>query len=407
MIKAPLDLPSGATLKNRIVKSGLSEALGDSKNNPTDALISIFRRWSQGGAGLLITGNILIDRWHLEHAGNFVLDKSTDMGKTCELTKAAKSGGSLVLAQLSHAGRQTPKAINPDPLSISNLKLDLEGYGQPRMASDKDFSELIEKFSTSAKLAQECGFDGVEIHAAHGYLLSSSLSPRINNRKDKWGGSFENRARLLQLILQKVRASVGNNFILAVKINSSDFQKGGLEISDSVKIANLIEKENIDFIEVSGGNFEAPEAYQYVSLKESTKSREAYFLDAAKNIKASVSIPIMVTGGFRSISVMEEALSSSATDLIGIGRPFIIDPSFPYKLLNGDISVLPAVEQKFPPVQDVPKGAVLNWFCDQLAIQGKTGKGNINIPLLDGHERYIKQSDEATQSLISFRNNNK
>ena len=298
MIEAPIDLPCGVILKNRIVKSGLSEALGDLNNNPTNELVSIFKRWSDGGASLLITGNIIVDRWHLEHAGNFVLDGSTDIKKTSELCAAAKSGGSLVLAQLSHAGRQTPELINSEPLSISNLKLDLQGFGEPRMALEKDFLDLINKFSDSARIAKQCGFDGVEIHAAHGYLLSSSLSPRINNRSDKWGGSFENRARFLQLILKKVRATVGKSFIIAVKLNSSDFQKGGLEISDSVKIAQLIEKENIDFIEVSGGNFEVPKAYQYISLKESTKNREAYFLEYAKSIKAAVSIPIMVTGGF-------------------------------------------------------------------------------------------------------------
>ena len=407
MIETPIDLPCGVILKNRIVKSGLSEALGDLNNNPTNDLISIFKRWSDGGASLLITGNIIVDRWHLEHAGNFVLDGSTDIKKTSELCNAAKSGGSLVLAQLSHAGRQTPELINSKPLSISNLKLDLEGFGQPRMALEKDFLELVKKFSDSARIAKQCGFDGVEIHAAHGYLLSSSLSPRINNRSDKWGGSFENRARFLQLILKKVRATVGKSFIIAVKLNSSDFQKGGLEISDSVKIAQLIEKENIDFIEVSGGNFEVPKAYQYISLKESTKNREAYFLEYAKSIKAAVSIPIMVTGGFRSKSVMEDALMSSSTDLIGIGRPFIIDPYFPKKLLSGDISELPTIERQFPPSQDIPNGAVLNWFCDQLALQGKTGKGDLNIPLLDGHKRYLKQSDEMTRNLLDHRNNNK
>jgi 2,4-dienoyl-CoA reductase-like NADH-dependent reductase (Old Yellow Enzyme family) len=297
--------------------------------------------------------------------------------------------------------------INSEPLSISNLKLDLKGFGQPRMALEKDFLDLVKKFSDSARIAKQCGFDGVEIHAAHGYLLSSSLSPRINNRSDKWGGSFENRARFLQLILKKVRATVGKSFIIAVKLNSSDFQKGGLEISDSVKIAQLIEKENIDFIEVSGGNFEVPKAYQYISLKESTKNREAYFLEYAKSIKTAVSIPIMVTGGFRSKSVMEDALMSSSTDLIGIGRPFIIDPYFPKKLLSGDILELPTIERQFPSSQDIPNGAVLNWFCDQLALQGKTGKGDLNITLLDGHKRYLKQSDEMTRNLLDHRNNKK
>ena len=407
MLFTSLTLPNGRILKNRVVKSGLSEALCDSKNNPTNDLISIFKRWSQGGAGLLITGNIMVDRWHLEHAANFVLDQSTNLTKASELANAAKIAGSLVLAQLSHAGRQTPKAINSTPLSISNLKLDLQGYGQPRVATEQDLISLADQFSSSAKIAEKCGFDGVEIHAAHGYLLSSSISPKINNRSDKWGGSVTNRTRLLQLILQRIRSAVSKDFIVAVKLNSSDFQHGGLEISESVQIASIIEKEKIDFIEVSGGNFESPKAYQYISLKESTKTREAYFLDAAKNIKEAVGIPVMVTGGFRSRSIMEEALSSSATDLIGIGRPFIIDPSFPNKLFSGVMSVLPTNEQNFPPAQEIPKGAVLNWFCDQLRIQGKTGRGDTNIPLLHGHNRYLEQSDETIRRLILHRKNKK
>ena len=403
MIQDSLTLPNGKILRNRIVKSALSEALGDEFNNPTDGLINLFERWSKGGAALLITGNTPIDRWHLEHAGNFVLDEMSDMDRVSRLAKAAKSGGAMILAQLSHAGRQTPELINPHPLSMSNLRLDLPGYGVPKTATDSDFAYVIGQYVKSAALAKHAGFDGVQIHAAHGYLLSSSLSPRINTRKDQWGGTLDNRARLLLAVVQAVRAEVGADFIIAAKLNSSDFQKGGFSHEDSIKVAKMLEKEGIDFVEISGGNFETPIAYQHTSKKESTIAREAYFLDYAKDIKAALDIPVMVTGGFRSASVMNEALCADATDLIGIGRPFIIDPEFPAKLLSGQIDMASAIERDFLPTNELPGGAALNWFCHQLALHGANGDANTSVPIVEGHEYYLARIKSMTDTLLKTR----
>jgi 2,4-dienoyl-CoA reductase-like NADH-dependent reductase (Old Yellow Enzyme family) len=403
MIQDSLTLPNGKILRNRIVKSALSEALGDEFNNPTDGLINLFERWSKGGAALLITANTPIDRWHLEHAGNFVLDEMSDMDRVSRLAKAAKSGGAMILAQLSHAGRQTPELINPHPLSMSNLRLDLPGYGVPKTATDSDFAYVIGQYVKSAALAKHAGFDGVQIHAAHGYLLSSSLSPRINTRKDQWGGTLDNRARLLLAVVQAVRAEVGADFIIAAKLNSSDFQKGGFSHEDSIKVAKMLEKEGIDFVEISGGNFETPIAYQHTSKKESTIAREAYFLDYAKDIKAALDIPVMVTGGFRSASVMNEALCADATDLIGIGRPFIIDPEFPAKLLSGQIDMAPAIERDFLPTNELPGGAALNWFCHQLALHGANGDANTSVPIVEGHEYYLARIKSMTDTLLKTR----
>ena len=185
MIQDTLTLPNGAVIRNRIVKSAMSEALGDEFNNPTDGLIKLFERWSKGGAGLLITGNTPIDRWHLEHAGNVVLDDQSEMNRMKQLATAAKSGGATALVQIAHAGRQTPETVNPHPLSMSDVRLDLLGYGKPKAATDAELKAVVAQFATSAALAKAAGFDGVEIHAAHGYLLSSALSPRINTRDDQ------------------------------------------------------------------------------------------------------------------------------------------------------------------------------------------------------------------------------
>lgn len=403
MIERPLRLPNGAVIKNRIAKSAMSEALGDEHNNPTCGLIALYRRWGNGGAGLLITGNTPIDRWHLEHAGNVVLDEQSDLERVSHLVAAAQSGGAKVLAQLAHAGRQTPQAINPQPLSISDQRLDLPGYGTPRTATDAELEAVIEGFARSARLAQSVGFDGVEIHAAHGYLLSSALSPRINTRDDRWGGTLEDRARLVVSVVRKVRAAVRDDFIVGVKLNSSDFQKGGFDHHDSVQVASMLEDEGVDLIEVSGGTFETPTAYQHTAKSQSTIAREGYFLEYAKAMKAALRTPLMVTGGFRSRDVMNSALKSNAADLIGIGRPFIVDPEFPSQLLAGARGAAPAVERDFPPASELPRGAVLNWFCHQLALHGTTGNSDLDVALISGHESYLAHIRLATERLLKAR----
>lgn len=402
-INKELVLPNGVSLKNRIVKSAMSEALADEHNNPTQAQIDLFAQWSVGGAALLITGNTPVDRMHLEHAGNFVLDRHTDMTQVSALVAAAQIGGTKVLAQLAHAGRQTPEAINANPTSISDVKVDLTGYGAPVTATEAEFNVIIKKFVHSAKIAQNTGFDGIEVHAAHGYLLSSALSPRINTRTDRWGGTLENRARLLLDVVRAIRAAVDPHFILAVKLNSSDFQKGGFDHTESVQVALMLQDEGVDFIEVSGGNFEEPKAYEYTSKNGSTQVREAYFLDYAFAIKAALNIPLMVTGGFRSASVMNDAIVSGKTDLIGMGRPFIIEPGFATKLLNGTIDKAPAIEQNFPPADILPRGAVLSWFSAQLALVGKTGQPDLSLSVVEGHESYTQQIKVATERWIQIR----
>lgn len=391
-----LVLPNGVALKNRIVKSAMSEALGDAANNPTQAQIDLFARWSRGGASVLITGNTPIDRLHLEHAGNFALDQQSDMAAVKALAAAGKSGGAKILAQLAHAGRQTPEAINPNPLSVSAQRLDLPGYGTPVAGTDAQFADVVDRFVRSAMLAQDAGFDGVEIHAAHGYLLSSALSPRINTRSDRWGGALENRARLVMDVVRAVRDAVAPAFIVAVKLNSSDFQKGGFAPEEAVQIAVMLQGEGVDFIEISGGTFEAPTAYQHTATSASTQAREGYFLEYAAAIKAALDIPLMVTGGFRSAAVMNEALQAGQLDLIGLGRPLITDPDCPAKLISGEIDSAPAMERGFPPASDLPRGAVLNWFCTQLALLGREGQADAALPLLDGHQRYLDQIEQAT-----------
>lgn len=403
MINTSITLNNGITISNRLVKSAMSEGLADADNNPTQALINLYSRWGQGGAGILILGNTPIDLWHLEHAGNFVLSPHSDMNKVKQLAKAAKVGAAKVLPQLSHSGRQTPAAINAAPLSISDVRLQLAGYGQPMAASSVQLETIIKQFVTSALLAQEAGFDGVQIHAAHGYLLSSSLSALINTRCDSWGGDLAHRAQLLLRVIRAVRQAVNDDFIMAVKLNSSDFQKGGFSHAESIAVAKMLAQEGIQFLEISGGNFETPVAYQQGSSANSTQIREAYFLDYAKDIKAAVDIPVMVTGGFRSRQTMDQALSDGDADLIGVGRPFIIDPCFANDLLAGKIDQAPAVEWQFLASSELPRGAALNWFCQQLCLQGQQGAADLSLPIEQGHEDYLARIERKTQDLLTAR----
>ena len=310
----------------------------------------------------------------------------------------------MMLAQLSHAGRQTPEPVNPHPTSVSDVRLDLPGYGRPQPLAENQIPGIIQKFVDSAIAAQNTGFDGVQIHAAHGYLLSSSLSPRINTRTDHWGGApLENRARLVLEVIRAVRSAVNPGFTVAVKLNSSDFQKGGFDHEDSVQVAAMLEKEGVDFIEISGGNFEQPTAYTHVKKRGSTKIREAYFLEYAAKIKDALNIPLMVTGGFRSAAVMNDALSGGKTDLIGIGRPFITEPGFAARLLDGEILRAPAIEESFPPAEDLPRGAVLGWFCAQIARLGREGRADLEQSVVQGHERYLSDIERITERWAAAR----
>jgi len=399
-IRDPLTLANGVALPNRIVKSAMSEALADARGDASDGQVAIYARWGRGGAGMLITGNAMVDRRHLEHPANFVLDEHSDTTRTRRYAQAMKSGGAVALTQLNHPGRQQgAEDFGHAPLSISDVRLDLPGYARPVAADEAALTEVIAKFARAAALAEEAGFDGVEIHCAHGYLLSSALSPAINTRADCWGGSLANRARLALAVVDAVRQSVGDDFVVAAKLNSADFQKGGFSAEDSVATAVLLQDAGVHFIEVSGGNFESPLAYQHKSRasdattgrapKRSTALREAYFLEYARAVKAALGIPVMVTGGFRQAAVMNAALAEGATDLIGIGRPFIIAPEFPAALLDGRIDAAPAVERDFPDARDLPPGAALNWFCHQLALHGLEGAADLALPVVDGHRRYI------------------
>ncbi|MEM1148274.1 MAG: NADH:flavin oxidoreductase/NADH oxidase family protein [Pseudomonadota bacterium] len=353
MINTPLTLSSGIELPNRLVKAAMTERLANPKNEVTERHIRLYKAWGEGGIGLQITGNVLVDRRNLEAPGNVVIEGAPSNEHAVMLgrwAEASKAGGGKVVMQLSHAGRQTQKMVNPQPDAPSAVAVDLPGgqFGTPRAMTGDDIQRLIEKYAIAAKAARAAGFDGVQIHAAHGYLMSQFLSPLTNQRDDEWGGSLENRARLLVDVIKACRAEAGPGFGISIKLNSTDFQKGGFTKADSMAVIGMLNPLGLDFVEISGGNYEQPKMMDMEGLKpaheaglrESTRNREAYFLDYAQDVQTVADMPLMVTGGFRTSAGMNAALQSGEADLIGLGRPLCVDVNAPAQLIAGEIDAL-------------------------------------------------------------------
>lgn len=347
-IAEPLNLPCGARLSNRLCKSAMTEGLADTLNRATESHARLYRRWSHGGAGLLLTGNIQVDRWHLERPGNVAIDGNDGFDALAAYARAGTEAGNHLWAQISHGGRQTPRIVNPEPMAPSAVAIDmpdLPGFatGVPRAMTEAEVLDVIDRFERAARVTQDAGFTGIQIHSAHGYLLSQFLNPLVNRRSDAWGGSLENRARLLLEIVRRVRAAVGESFPLSIKLNSSDFQKGGFTNAESAQVVEWLNDEGVDLLELSGGSWEQPSligmtfhADQGVDApKESTVKREAYFIDYAARVRRIAKMPIMVTGGFRSAAAMNAALDAGELDVVGVARPMVADPECLKPLLDG------------------------------------------------------------------------
>tara|TARA_R110001599_G_scaffold66732_1_gene188923 strand:- start:4136 stop:5416 length:1281 start_codon:yes stop_codon:yes gene_type:complete len=337
-IASQLDVNNKANIKNRLFKSAMSEQLADRDNAPTNELIHLYRAWAKGGTGLLVTGNVMVDRNALGEPRNVVLDEKSDIAKFKAWADASTENGAQVWMQLNHPGKQIPSFLSKEPLAPSAVPLGngLEsGFKCPRALTEAEILAIIERFAWVSAKAKECGFNGVQIHSAHGYLVNQFLSPHHNRRDDQWGGSLENRMRFLMEIYRAIRAAVGDNFPVGVKLNSADFQKGGFDESDSIEVIQALQNEGIDLIEISGGNYENPSMVGS-GASESTLKREAYFLDYAEKAQKIMNVPLVVTGGFRSASAMNSAIASGAADMIGIARPLALDPALANKLIASD-----------------------------------------------------------------------
>ena len=399
LIAQPLRLPNGAVLKNRLGKAPLSEGLADNRNRANDKHVRLYSQWAAGGSGLIVTGNVQVDRRYLERAGNVVLDRNhASEGEFEALQAYAKAGtanGVHLWMQINHPGRQAPRRICPEPGAPSAVPLNLPEthYAPPRAMSEAEIEDIPRRFAYTAAVARQAGFTGVQVHSAHGYLLSQFLSPLVNRREDAWGGPLENRARLLLEVVRAIRRATGREFCISVKLNSSDFQQGGFTDEECVAVVKWLGDASVDLVEISGGNYERP-AMLGKGVKDSTARRESYFMEYSRAIKQAASVPVMLTGGFRTLAGMEAALAEHACDVIGLGRPVCVDPALPNALLSGQVDRAPAYEDRV-----VPSKLAANWFCVQLL---RLGEGLGADVAMSGDEaaRQFAQSEESTAASL-------
>jgi 2,4-dienoyl-CoA reductase-like NADH-dependent reductase (Old Yellow Enzyme family) len=364
MLDRPLTLPCGAILPNRIAKAPMSDGLGDDGFNSTVDQARLYRAWSAGGSGLVMIGEVQIDRDHAERPGNLTLDARAHGAENglARLAAAAITHGNHFWAQLGHAGALAWPTLNASPLAPSATRI---GEIETRAMSVADIEDVIERFARGAARARAAGFTGVEIHAAHGFLLSQFLSPRFNQRDDAWGGSLANRSRLLIEVIRAVRAAVGADFPVGVKLNSSDFQKGGFSTGESRQVAAWLDSESIDLLEISGGSY-SPDGSGASERSASPRdqTREAWFQAYAETVRAVFTRPIMLTGGLRSRRGMESALESGAADVVGLARPLAFEPDLPRQLMDGSRNRADPLDDVFR--SGLPRGAETAWYAAQL-----------------------------------------
>lgn len=409
LLSNPLVLPNGVRLSNRLAKAAMSEGMADTNNHSTPRLEALYRRWAGSGAGLLLSGNIQIDRWHLERPLNLVVEDDSGFGALGALAAAGKSKGAHFWAQISHTGRQVMGEINSAPLAPSAVEVEVfRGTGKlfatPREMSEDDIDNVISRFAFAARRVHEAGFTGVQLHAAHGYLISQFLNPRTNRRTDRWGGSLENRSRFLIATLAAVREAVGQEFPVAIKLNASDFQRGGFTNAECVELVKKLNKTSLDLIELSGGSMEQPKVMGVTTQDEgedapraSTIKREAYFVEFAGRVRSVAKMPIMVTGGFRTASAMVEALQRGDLDIIGLGRPMVADPDFPNRILSGVIDAAPAAKAAATLID------ALAWSNIQLERMGDGLEPDLGLDTADAAAQFAAIETKNVTSLLEHR----
>jgi 2,4-dienoyl-CoA reductase-like NADH-dependent reductase (Old Yellow Enzyme family) len=368
----PLALANGTVVKNRLVKSAMSEALGTIDNHASDALVELYGRWADGGIGLQVTGNVMIDRRALGEPNNVALEDESDLALLRRWAAAGTRNGTELWMQLNHPGKQAPKGLNLETVSPSAIpfKKDLAAFfATPRELTGAEIRDLIGRFGRSAAIAKKAGFTGVQIHGAHGYLVSQFLSAHSNQRGDEWGGDAARRRRFVLEVYREIRERTGPGFPIGIKMNSADFQKGGFTEEESLDVVCALSEAGIDMIEISGGTYEAPvmAGVSAGALKESTRRREAYFVEFAEKARSATKTPLMVTGGFRSVSGMNDAIASGAVDFVGLARLLAIEPDAPMRLLAG-LEPRHAVKPIRSGIGAVDRMALLEvtWYARQL-----------------------------------------
>lgn len=401
MLFTPLTLPNGSTLPNRLAKAAMEESMADAGQLPGAAIHRLYQRWAEGGSGLLITGNVMVDRRALTGPATVALEADTPLAPFKAWAQAARAHGAQVWMQINHPGRQVMANMGGLAWAPSAVALDLgkhsKLFAQPVAMSAANIAEVIQRFADTAHAAEQAGFNGVQIHAAHGYLLSQFLSPLTNQRKDEWGGTLENRARLLLEVVRAVRSRVSAGFSVAVKLNSADFQRGGFSEDDARQVVLLLNELPVDLIELSGGSYESP-AMQGRTADGRTLAREAYFLEFATALAAVARMPVMTTGGIARPAIAEQVLASGVA-VVGIATALSVAPDLPLQWRAGralDASAAP-VNWKDKTLASIATMALVRRRLRTLGAPGGSGSGGKLNPL------WTLITDQLRASLLTRR----
>jgi 2,4-dienoyl-CoA reductase-like NADH-dependent reductase (Old Yellow Enzyme family) len=386
-----LTLPNGQTIPNRLCKAAMEENLSDEGQIPGGRLHQLYRSWAEGGVGLVLTGNVMVAPDALTGPGGVVLQEGTDIEPFIRWAEAGKPEDGQLWMQINHPGRQVYAAMGETALSPSDKALDMGNlskmFSQPRAMIEQEIEVLIQRFVATSKQAESAGFTGVQVHAAHGYLISQFLSPLTNLRSDQWGGDINNRSRVLIEIVKRIRQSVKPAFCVSVKLNSADFQKGGFDLKDAIAVIHLLNELGVDLVELSGGSYESPAMQGRVSEKEGEKTertlrREAYFVDFAREIASVAKMPIMVTGGILRRAVAEEALEKDSAgfgvEMLGIAQAMAFQPDLPKQWQKNELEIrLPQVNWKNKTFAALAVMAITKAQLNRLAL-GKSPKANVS-----------------------------
>jgi 2,4-dienoyl-CoA reductase-like NADH-dependent reductase (Old Yellow Enzyme family) len=335
-LNEPLELPCGLVLENRLCRAAMTEGIAGPRNDPNERHFRLYRENARGGAGLILTGNAMVDRRHLERARNVVVDAATDVGALRRWAESAAAAPTLV--QISHPGRQTNRFVQPNPVAPSDgPAVPLAGlFGRPRALTVAEIEEVRDRFIGAGERVVTAGFAGVEIHAAHGYLLDSFLDPAHNRRTDAYGGPLEHRARLLVEIVRGLRSVLPERAAIAIKLDS---REGG---DDELRqLAGLLERAGADLLEISGGSYESPAMLGFdAEGREIQTEHESPFWNSAVAASAATAVPVMLTGGFRTRAEVDQALSSGVCAMVGVGRPLAVWPDLAGRFVRGEVDVL-------------------------------------------------------------------
>ena len=376
---SPLALPNGVLIPNRIAKAAMEENMADADHAPSAELLRLYAAWAEGEAGLIITGNVMVDARAMTGPGGVVLEDDRHLDRFSAWAAAGRSRGAQMWMQINHPGRQMPAALGQETLAPSAVAMEMGALSKqfpvPRQMTAADIAEVERRFVATALLAERAGFTGVEVHAAHGYLLSQFLSPLTNRRQDHWGGGLENRARLLLDIVRAIRSAVAPGFAVAVKLNSADFQRGGFSPEDAQAVVRMLGGLGVDLVELSGGSYEAP-AMMGSARDERTLAREAYFLDFARDIAGVATMPLMVTGGIRRREVAEEVVASGIA-MAGIATALAIEPALPrnWRLGRADVPVLKPIAWKNKQLASTAHMAAVKYQLTRLSRRQRPAPG--------------------------------